>query len=167
MKSPAGIALIKSLLSPLPAGCSSPTCKCSKNKISKCGNNKNKDLWRADILLDPFRPGVLERLGLGPTELLKLNPRLIIARLTGYRRDEGPYAKMAGHDINYIALSGVLSMLGGERPAFPANLLGDFAGGGMVAVVGIMMALFEREKSGLGQVIDIDMVSFVLSHVPR
>lgn len=111
-------------------------------------------------MIDPFRPGVLERLGLGPEVLLKLNPRLIIARLTGFRR-EGMYSKMAGHDINYLALSGVLSLLGrkGDKPYFPANLLADFAGGGIMAVVGILMSLLERNSSGKGQVVEIDMVN--------
>ncbi|KAG9675091.1 CoA-transferase family III, partial [Aureobasidium melanogenum] len=87
-----------------------------------------------DILIDPFRPGVLEKAGLSPENvLLKLNPRLIVARMTGFRRD-GKYASMAGHDINYVAVSGVLSQLGrkGETPYPPANLLGDFGGGGLV-----------------------------------
>lgn len=91
-------------------------------------------LSNADVLIDPFRPGVLERLGLSPKDvLLKRNPRLIVARMTGFRRD-GKYKDMAGHDINYIAVSGVLSMLGraGERPHAPGNIIGDFAGGGAV-----------------------------------
>ncbi|GJN90276.1 hypothetical protein Rhopal_003278-T1 [Rhodotorula paludigena] len=120
----------------------------------------NKDKWRADVLIDPFRPGVLERLGLDPVQLLRENPRLIIARLTGFRRD-GPYAKMAGHDINYLALTGVLSMLGrkGDKPYFPANLLTDFAGGGLMAVIGVLASLIERSRSGKGQVVEIDMVT--------
>lgn len=90
LKSPEGIAIIKQLLSGPLKGCSNPACKCSAAKQSKCASNKNKDVWRADVLIDPFRPGVLERLGLGPSVLLELNPRLIIARLTGFRR-EGEY----------------------------------------------------------------------------
>ncbi|KAH0832954.1 CoA-transferase family III domain-containing protein [Lanmaoa asiatica] len=121
---------------------------------------------QADVLIDPFRPGVLERLGLGPevfhdTEGKKgLNDRLIYARIAGFPR-EGPYASMAGHDINYIALSGVLSMLPGtsEKPSFPLNLLADFAGGGLLCATGILLALIERGKSGRGQVINADMVS--------
>ncbi|BGP41454.1 hypothetical protein JCM10450v2_005492 [Rhodotorula kratochvilovae] len=140
LKSPDGISLIKTLLAP-PA-------------------SANSNEWRADVLIDPFRPGVLERLGLDPKELLKANPRLIVARLTGFRR-EGPYSKMAGHDINYLGLTGVLPMLGrkGDKPYFPANLLTDFAGGGLMAVVGVLAALLERGTSGKGQVVEIDMVT--------
>ncbi len=113
----------------------------------------------ADVVLEPFRPGVMERLGLGPAELLARNPALVYARLTGWGQD-GPYASMAGHDIDYIALSGVLSAIGraGDRPLAPLNLLGDFAGGGMLCAMGIVLALFERERSGKGQVIDSAMV---------
>jgi alpha-methylacyl-CoA racemase len=114
----------------------------------------------ADVLIDPFRPGVLERLGLGPEPLRTLNPRLIYARLTGFRRD-GRFRDMAGHDINYLAVSGVLAMLGraGQRPYAPGNLLADFAGGGMVLVLGILMALLERSRNGgRGQVVEANMV---------
>jgi alpha-methylacyl-CoA racemase len=112
-----------------------------------------------DILIDPFRPGVMEALGLGPEEALKLNPGLIYARLTGWGQ-EGQYASMAGHDINYIGLSGALSLFRrkGERPLPPCNALGDFAGGGMLCAMGILLALIERSKSGKGQVIDSAMV---------
>src|SRR5262249_8758716 len=87
---------------------------------------------KADVLLEPYRPGVMEKLGLGPEVAVARNPRLVYARLTGYGQT-GPYANMAGHDINYIAISGMLSMIGrrGERPVAPINLLGDFAGGGL------------------------------------
>jgi alpha-methylacyl-CoA racemase len=113
----------------------------------------------ADVLIEPYRPGVMEGLGLGPREALALNPRLVYARLTGWGQ-EGPYACLAGHDINYIALSGALSLFRrkGERPLPPGNLLGDFAGGGMLCSLGILLALFEREKSGKGQVVDAAMV---------
>ncbi|KAF4989088.1 hypothetical protein FDECE_14813 [Fusarium decemcellulare] len=112
-----------------------------------------------DVIIDPFRPGVLEKLGLDPEELTALNPRLIIARMTGFRRD-GKYRNMAGHDINYIAVSGVLSMLGvrGSPPAPPMNLLGDFAGGGLVCFLGIILSLFSRTKTGLGQLVEANMV---------
>ncbi|KAF8126995.1 CoA-transferase family III [Boletus edulis] len=121
---------------------------------------------QADVLIDSFRPGVLERLALGPDVFLDgegkkgLNDRLIYARIAGFPR-KGPYASMAGHDINYIALSGVLSMLPGtsEKPSFPLNLLGDFAGGGLLCATGILLALIERGKSGRGQVVNADMVS--------
>ncbi|KAM0786483.1 hypothetical protein ACM66B_001941 [Microbotryomycetes sp. NB124-2] len=162
LKSPAGVQLLQTLLSgPAPqAGCSNPNCKCSASKQATCANNSNSSLWRADVLIDPFRPGVLERLGLGPDKLLQANPRLIIARLTGFRR-EGPYSMMAGHDLNYIALSGVLSLLGrkGQKPYFPANILADFAGGGLMAAMGVLMAIIERHRTGLGQVVEADMVT--------
>lgn len=115
----------------------------------------------ADVVIDPFRPGVLERLGLGPEDFKKeLDKGLVFARLTGFQRS-GPYAHMAGHDINYIALSGVLSMLGsaGGAPAPPSNILGDFAGGSMICLLGILIALLERAKSGKGQVVEADMVT--------
>jgi alpha-methylacyl-CoA racemase len=113
----------------------------------------------ADVLIEPYRPGVMEGLGLGPLEALAQNPKLVYARLTGWGQD-GPYARLAGHDINYIALSGALSLFRrkGERPLPPCNLLGDFAGGGMLCSLGILLALFEREKSGKGQIVDAAMV---------
>lgn len=108
---------------------------------------------QSDVVIDPFRPGVLEKLGLGPSVLLQLNPRIIIGRMTGFRRD-GRYKDMAGHDINYIAVSGALAMLGrkGEKPLPPANILGDFAGGGATLFQGILLALLARERTGKGQV---------------
>ncbi|KAJ7707785.1 CoA-transferase family III domain-containing protein [Mycena rosella] len=120
----------------------------------------------ADILIDPFRPGVMERLGLGPEVFLGnsnspgLNPKLIYARMVGFPRT-GPHKDMAGHDINYLALSGVLSMLPGtaDKPCFPLNLLADFGGGGLTCALGILLALIERGSSGRGQVVDADMVS--------
>jgi alpha-methylacyl-CoA racemase len=114
---------------------------------------------KADVLLEPYRPGVMERLGLGPDVASARNPRLVFARLTGFGQD-GPYAPMAGHDINYIAISGALSLLGrkGEKPHAPVNLLGDFAGGGMLCALGICLALLERAHSGTGQVVDAAMV---------
>jgi alpha-methylacyl-CoA racemase len=114
---------------------------------------------RADVLLEPYRPGVMERLGLGPDVACARNPRLVYARLTGFGQD-GPYAGMAGHDINYIAISGALSLLGrkGEKPLPPVNLLGDFAGGGMLCALGVCLALLERGHSGRGQVVDAAMV---------
>lgn len=128
-------------------------------------------LRQADVLIDPFRPGVLERLGLSPTDvLLKRNPRLIVARMTGFRRD-GKYKDMAGHDINYIAVSGVLSMLGrsGETPYAPGNILGDFAGGGAMCFLGILLALISRQATGKGQVVEANMVdgSAYLATMPR
>lgn len=112
-----------------------------------------------DVLIDPFRPGVLEKLGLGPDVLLKINPRLIYGRMTGFRRD-GKYKDMAGHDINYIAVSGALAMLGrkGDKPLPPGNILGDFAGGGATLFQGILLALLARERDGKGQVVEANMV---------
>lgn len=140
LKSPSGIALIKALV-------------------------KN-----ADIVIDPFRPGVLEKLGLGPDVLEKINPRIILGRMTGFRRD-GKYKDMAGHDINYIAVGGALGVLGrkGQKPFGPINILGDFAGGGAVLFQGILLALLAREKSGKGQVVEANMVdgSSYLMTFPR
>lgn len=112
----------------------------------------------SDVLLDTFRPGVMEKLNLGPADLLKSNSSLIYARLTGYGQN-GPYKFKAGHDINYVAISGILSILQKpkEPPAAPANLLADFAGGGLMCAFGIVLALFERMKSGRGQIIDASM----------
>ncbi|KAK4193109.1 putative alpha-methylacyl racemase [Podospora australis] len=114
---------------------------------------------QADILIDPFRPGVLEKLGLPPSLLLSQNPRLILARMTGFRRD-GKYSSMAGHDINYLSVSGSLSLLGRANgpPTPPINILGDFAGGGATLFQGILLALLAREKSGKGQVVEANMV---------
>ncbi|MDZ4275693.1 MAG: CaiB/BaiF CoA-transferase family protein [Erythrobacter sp.] len=113
----------------------------------------------ADVLIEGFRPGVMERLGLGPDELLTLNPRLVYARMTGWGQD-GPLAHAAGHDINYIAITGALAAVGrpGETATPPQNLVGDFGGGSMYCAFGIMAALYEREKSGKGQVVDAAIV---------
>jgi alpha-methylacyl-CoA racemase len=114
---------------------------------------------QADALIEGFRPGVTERLGIGPDDCLARNPRLIYGRMTGWGQD-GPYASMAGHDINYIALSGTLSMIGraGEPPVPPLNLVGDFGGGGMLLAYGVVCGLLEASRSGQGQVIDAAMV---------
>lgn len=113
----------------------------------------------SDVLLDTYRPGVMESLGLGPKDLIKDNPKLIYARLSGYGQ-VGNFAKRAGHDINYVAMSGLLSMLHrtNEKPFPPINLLADFGGGGLLCSLGIVLALLERMKSGQGQVIDCNMV---------
>jgi alpha-methylacyl-CoA racemase len=114
---------------------------------------------RADVLIEGFRPGVTERLGLGPQDCAKVNEKLIYARMTGWGQS-GPRALQAGHDINYISLNGLLHAVGrqGERPVPPLNLAGDFGGGSMFLLVGILSALFERQSSGKGQVIDAAMV---------
>jgi alpha-methylacyl-CoA racemase len=114
---------------------------------------------RADALIEGFRPGVMERLGLGPETALARNPRLVYGRMTGYGQD-GPLASVAGHDINYIALAGVLGAMRrrGEKPMFPLNLVGDFGGGGMLLALGVVCALLETRSSGRGQVVDAAMV---------
>ncbi|MBF6560411.1 MAG: CoA transferase [Candidatus Binataceae bacterium] len=114
---------------------------------------------QADALLEGFRPGVMERLGLGPDECLKRNAKLVYGRMTGWGQ-EGPLAHAAGHDINYIALSGVLGSIGrrGEAPMPPLNLVGDFGGGGLYLALGVVAALLETQKSGKGQVVDTAMV---------
>src|ERR1051325_5544705 len=114
---------------------------------------------RADALIEGFRPGVMERLGVGPEPALKVNPRLVYGRMTGWGQ-EGPLAPRAGHDINYIALSGILNAIGrrGGPPVPPLNLIGDFGGGGMLLGFGVVCALLEAERSGRGQVIDAAMV---------
>jgi alpha-methylacyl-CoA racemase len=112
----------------------------------------------ADVLVEGFRPGVMERLGLGPDACHARNPRLVYGRMTGWGQ-EGPLASAAGHDITYIALTGALWSMGraGERPVPPLNLVGDFGGGGMLLAYGIMAALFEANRSGSGQVVDAAM----------
>lgn len=114
---------------------------------------------KCDVLLEGFRPGVTERLGLGPDDCLKRNPRLVYARMTGWGQ-QGPLAHAAGHDINYIALAGALHGIGraGEPPVPPLNLVGDFGGGGMMMAFGILCGVFEAQRSGKGQVIDAAMV---------
>jgi len=113
----------------------------------------------ADVLLEGFRPGVMERLGVGPEVCLARNPRVIFGRMTGWGQT-GPLAQAAGHDINYIALAGALEPIGrrGEKPLPPLNLVGDFGGGGMLLAYGIACALVERARSGKGQVVDAAMV---------
>ncbi|GAB2855990.1 CaiB/BaiF CoA-transferase family protein [Actinoallomurus bryophytorum] len=113
----------------------------------------------ADVLIEGFRPGVTERLGFGPDICLERNRGLVYGRMTGWGQ-EGPMAQMAGHDINYIAIAGALDPIGraGERPLPPLNLVGDFGGGGMLLAVGVLAALFERSRSGRGQVVDAAMV---------
>lgn len=114
---------------------------------------------QADVLVEGFRPGTMERLGLGPDICRAANPKLVYGRMTGFGQD-GPEASRAGHDINYIALAGVLSAIGrkGAPPVPPLNLVGDFGGGAMFLAFGIMAALFERNRSGEGQVVDAAMV---------
>ena len=114
---------------------------------------------KADAVIEGFRPGVMERLGLGPDVLMQINPKLVFGRMTGFGQD-GPLAQAAGHDINYIALAGVLHAIGrkGEAPLPPLNLVGDFGGGGMFLAFGVVCALLEAQRSGKGQVVDAAMV---------
>ncbi|MFM7069775.1 MAG: CaiB/BaiF CoA transferase family protein, partial [Actinomycetes bacterium] len=114
---------------------------------------------RADVIIEGFRPGVVERLGVGPDALCAVNERLIYARMTGYGR-EGPRATEAGHDLNYLAVAGVLAHIGrvDQPPSPPLNLVGDFGGGAMLLVAGILAALVERSTSGSGQIVDAAMV---------
>jgi alpha-methylacyl-CoA racemase len=113
----------------------------------------------ADALLEGFRPGVMERLGIGPDECLERNPALVFGRMTGWGQT-GPYAQSAGHDINYISLAGALAHFGrkGEAPVPPLNMVGDFGGGGMFLALGVVAALLEAQRSGEGQVVDTAMV---------
>lgn len=113
----------------------------------------------ADVIIDPFRPGVCEKLGIGPEVCQARNPRIVFARMTGWGQ-EGPLAKAAGHDINYISITGALYAMGraGEKPVPPLNLVGDMGGGGMLLVNGVLAALLETANSGKGQVIDVAMV---------
>ncbi|MGW4488124.1 CaiB/BaiF CoA transferase family protein [Amycolatopsis sp. NPDC004368] len=114
---------------------------------------------QADVLIEGFRPGVAERMGLGPSVVHERNPRLVYGRLTGWGQD-GPLASSAGHDINYIGVAGALEPIGraGSAPVAPLNLVGDFGGGGLVLAMGVLAALHERTSSGRGQVVDASMV---------
>jgi alpha-methylacyl-CoA racemase len=121
-----------------------------------------KLIRRADVLVEGFRPGVMERLGYGPEDVQSLNPRVIYARMTGWGQT-GPRAQRAGHDINYLGVTGFLHAIGrrGERPVPPLNLVGDFGGGSMFLLVGVLAAIIERQTSGRGQVIDAAIVDGV------
>ena len=153
--------------SPSASGGDAPTDLLNRGKSSVAINLKDLDgietvlrlIDRADVLIEGFRPGVTERLGIGPEVCCARNPQLVYARMTGWGQD-GPNAPLAGHDINYIALSGVLAHIGrpGTPPAPPLNLVGDFGGGGMLVGFGVVCALLERNTSGRGQVVDAAMV---------
>ncbi|WP_028473822.1 CaiB/BaiF CoA transferase family protein [Nocardioides alkalitolerans] len=123
---------------------------------------------QADVLIEGYRPGVTERLGLGPDDCLTANPRLVYGRMTGWGQD-GPLVDRAGHDINYLAVAGILHAIGrpDARPVPPLNLIGDFGGGSMFLLTGILAALWERDRSGVGQVVDAAMVdgASVLAHM--
>jgi alpha-methylacyl-CoA racemase len=149
---------------PIPPGVRDPTLR---GRRSVAFNLKepaeHADLMRlvavADVLIEGYRPGAAERLGVGPDACRAVNTRLVYARMTGWGQD-GPRAQQAGHDINYISLTGALHAVGrpGEPPVPPLNLFGDFGGGSMLVLVGILSALYERTSSGLGQVVDAAMV---------
>jgi len=114
---------------------------------------------QADVLIEGYRPGVAERMGVGPEPCLELNPRLVYGRITGWGQD-GPMSQDVGHDINYIGLTGALNAMGraDQPPPPPLNLVGDFGGGSMLLLVGVLSALWERTRSGKGQVVDAAMV---------
>ena len=119
----------------------------------------------SDVLVEGFRPGVMERLGLGPGVLRETNPGLVYARLTGWGQT-GPYAQRAGHDINYLAISGALGVTGKDIPTAPPGLLGDLANGSYLIIVGILLALLERNRTGQGQTVDAaitDGASYMLN----
>jgi alpha-methylacyl-CoA racemase len=113
---------------------------------------------KSDVIIDPYRPGVLEKIGIGPKILMEINPRIIICRISGFGQS-GPYAKFAGHDMNYLALSGYFSTIGGtsNKFNFPGNMMADFAGGSVIGVLGILLAIYQRNQTGRGQVIDVSM----------
>lgn len=147
----------------------------NRNKKSICLNLKDSEDQRsflklvegADVVVESFRPGVMERLGLDYETLKKVNPRLIYCSITGYGQT-GPYAEMPGHDINYMSYAGLLGLMGenGRKPIVPAAQIADIGGGAMPAVIGILLALLERSKSGEGQMIDIAMLDGVISWLP-
>lgn len=121
----------------------------------------------ADVLLEGFRPGVTDRLGIGYDQLQEINPRLIYCSLTGYGQD-GPYSRMVGHDINYLSFAGVLGLTGkrGDQPIVPGTQIADIAAGGMNSAIGILLAIIMREKTGKGQYIDISMMDGVVAMLP-
>ena len=142
-----------------------------RNKRSICLNLKESEaravLYRlaetADVVVEGFRPGVMDRLGVGYQKIREINPRVVYCSISGYGQD-GPYASMAGHDLNYISLAGALGLIGYseiEKPAIPLNLIADYAGGGLCGAVGVLAALLTRETSGRGQYLDIAMTEGV------
>ena len=143
-----------------------------RNKKSICLNLKDKDskdiffrlIKDADALIEGFRPGVTEKLGIGPDDCFKINPKLVYGRITGWGQD-GPLSQAAGHDINYIALAGALFSIGQKdaKPSIPINLIGDYAGGTMFLAFGVCAALLSVSKTGKGQVVDAAMIDGVSS----
>ncbi|HMO28062.1 CaiB/BaiF CoA-transferase family protein [Enterovirga sp.] len=157
------------------AGAADPTEISRRNKRSIALDLKKPEaaeacrglIARADVLIEGFRPGVMERLGFGPDDICAAHPRLVYARMTGWGQD-GPWAGSAGHDINYISLSGALNAVGrrGAPPVPPLNFVGDYGGGTMFLIFGILAALIERQRSGRGQVVDAAMVDGVAATMP-
>jgi alpha-methylacyl-CoA racemase len=150
--------------SPLQDGYADATLRGRTHVEADLKNEEGRELLRglaeaADALIEGFRPGVMERFGLGPDELLARNPRLVYGRMTGYGQD-GPLAARAGHDINYISIAGVLGAARreNERPMFPLNLIGDYGGGGMMLALGVVSAVLHARSTGQGQVVDASMV---------
>lgn len=162
-----GARVIRVDRAPLPADRTPPPDPMLRSRDSVAVNLKAEGgaetvlrlIEKADILLEGFRPGVMERLGLGPEVCHARNPALVFGRMTGWGQD-GPQAQLAGHDINYIAITGALHAIGrtGQKPVPPLNLLGDFGGGGMLLAFGLMCALHEAAKTGKGQVVDAAIV---------
>jgi alpha-methylacyl-CoA racemase len=149
---------------PMPPGQADPMLRGRRSVVFDLKDAAERDtvldlIAVADVLLECFRPGVAERLGLGPDACLERNPKLVYCRITGWGQD-GPFAHVVGHDINYISLTGALHAIGraGARPVPPLNLIGDYGGGSMLALIGILAALFERQRSGQGQVVDAAMI---------
>ncbi len=149
---------------PIPPGRRDPMLRGRRSVVFDLKHDDEREQLRAligvaDVFIDPYRPGVTERLGIGPDECRAVNPRLVYARMTGWGQD-GPLAARAGHDLNYISLTGALHAIGraGERPVPPLNLVGDFGGGSMLLLLGVLAALFERQRSGQGQVVDAAMI---------
>ena len=139
-------------------------CICINMKSAEGIACAKKLIGTADALIEGYRPGVMEKLGLGPDVCLEINPKLVYGRMTGWGQT-GPLANAAGHDINYIALTGVLHAIGrkGEKPAIPLNVVGDYGGGGMMLAFGLVCALLETQQSGQGQVVDCSIVDGVAS----
>ncbi len=141
-----------------------------RNRRSVSADLKNSDdlarvlrlVGAADVLIEGYRPGVAERLGIGPADCHALNPGLVYARMTGWGQT-GPLAQTVGHDINYLSLTGALDAIGraGERPLAPLNLIGDYGGGSLFAITGILAALYGRERTGVGEVVDVAIVDGV------
>ena len=142
----------------------------NRSKRTITADLKNKEsvkellklIGQVDVVFEGFRPGVMEKLGLGPDECLKVNEKLVYGRITGWGQD-GPLAKNAGHDINYIALAGALYSMSGDKPTIPLNLIGDYAGGSMFLAFGVCSAMLSVNKTGKGQVVDAAMIDGVSS----